>query len=79
MFGKKPGARVIQTQGYTSHISGPKQTFELLESYDIKTRLSKVIITHGKDSARNAMASEFKRRGYGAEIILSKVRQVIEL
>ena len=79
MYGKKVGAKVIQIQGFTSHISGPEQTFELLESYDIKTRLSKVIITHGKDSARHAMATEFKRRGYSAEIVLSKVRQVIEI
>jgi metallo-beta-lactamase family protein len=76
--GKKDGARVIKIEGFTSHISGPEETFEFLESLNL-SELEKVIITHGKDSARNAMADEFKRRGYPAEIILSKVGQIIKV
>lgn len=76
--GKREGARVLKIEGFTSHISGPKETFDFLGNFDL-SQLNRVIITHGKDTARNAMAEEFKRRGYGAEIVLSRIGQTIEV
>ena len=73
---KKTGARISKLEGFTSHISGPEETFDFLERFNFK-RLKKIIITHGKDSSRIAMAEEFKKRGYDAEIILSQIRQII--
>ncbi len=76
--GKNKGARVVKIEGFTSHISGSDQTFGFLERFNL-SNLEKVIITHGKDKARITMANDFKRRGYGAEIILSKIHQIIEI
>gem|GEM_PF-2473495 len=73
---KKTGARIAKLEGFTSHISGPDETFEFLNRFNLN-ELETVIITHGKDSSRIAMADEFKRRGYGAKIILSQINQAI--
>lgn len=72
------GAKVIKVEGFSSHISGPEDTFNFLNRFNL-SKLENVIITHGKDSARKAMAEEFKRRGFGANIILSDINQVIEV
>lgn len=72
------GAKVVKVEGFTSHASGPEEVFHFLESFNL-SQLKRVVITHGQDSAREAMASEFKRRGYPAEIILSRIGQVIEV
>jgi len=76
--GKTKGAKVKKIDGFTSHISGPTETFDFLERFNLK-KLETVIITHGKDVARTAMANEFKTRGYGANIILPKLNQKVEI
>lgn len=75
---KRDGAKVIKIEGFSSHISGPVDTFKFLNRFNLN-ELENVIITHGKDKARNAMAEEFKRRGFGANIILSDINQIIEV
>lgn len=72
------GAKVIKIEGFTSHASGPKEIFGYLQKYNL-SELKTVVVTHGKDSARNKMAEEFKSRGYGADIILSRIGQEILL
>ena len=73
---KKTGARISKLEGFTSHISGPEETFEFLDRFNFK-KLKKIIITHGKDSSRLAMAQEFKKRDFDTEIILSQLNQLI--
>ncbi len=72
------GAEVVSVNGFTSHISGPKETFDFLESFNL-SQLKTVIINHGKDESRRKMAEEFKRRGYGAEILLPRINQRVNL
>jgi len=69
---------VVKIEGFTSHISGPKETFEFLERFNLQ-KLGTVIINHGKDTARVAMANEFKSRGYDAKIIIPKYSQRITI
>lgn len=72
----KTGARIMHLEGFTSHISGADQTFDFLGRFNLK-QLEKIIIVHGKDSARNLMATEFKARGFDAKIIVPEINQVI--
>lgn len=72
----KTGARIMHLEGFTSHISGPEQTFDYLGRYNL-SHLETVIIVHAKDPARNSMAEEFKARGFDAKIIVPEVNQVI--
>lgn len=74
----KSGAKVIKIEGLTSHASGPTEIFGFLERFNL-SELENVIITHGRNPAREMMASEFKRRGYSTKIILSDIKQVIEI
>jgi len=76
--GKSKGARVIKIEGFTSHISGPTETFDFLERFNLD-KLSTVIITHGKDTARKAMAGEFQRRGYDCNIVLPNLNQKVTI
>lgn len=76
--GNGRGARVKRIEGFTSHISGPEETFGFLERFNLRN-LETVIITHGKDVARTAMANEFRKRGYTARIILPKLNQTVEV
>lgn len=76
--GNKQGARVVKIEGFTSHISGPKETFDFLERFNL-SKLGTVIINHGKDAARVAMANEFRERGYQARVILPKFNQKVEI
>ncbi len=77
-IGKKNGARVVKVDGFTSHISGPKETFDYLEKFNL-SELEKIIINHGNDISRRAMAKEFKQRGYGAQVFLPDIHDTIEL
>jgi metallo-beta-lactamase family protein len=74
---KKTGARVIQLNGFTSHISGPEETFGFLERFNLM-KLEKVIITHGKNPIRELMAKEFIKRGY-PKPILSKMNEIVTI
>jgi len=76
--GSVAGAQVFQIDGFTSHISGPQETFDFLYRFNLD-ELHTVIINHGQDSARLAMAEEFKRRGVGKNIILPSLNQRISL
>lgn len=76
--GDKLGAKVKKIEGFTSHISGPEETFAFLERFNLNN-LKTVIVTHGKDTSRMAMANEFKARGYSARVILPKLNQEIEI
>jgi len=75
---KKSGAKVYKVEGFTSHISGTEETFDFVERFNLEN-LETVIICHGKDSSREKMAQEFKRRGYGKQIISSNIGQSIRL
>jgi metallo-beta-lactamase family protein len=74
----RKGARVIKVEGFTSHISGPKETFAFLNRFNLGN-LRTVIITHGKDEARQAMAAEFRRKEYRGEVILPVLNQRIKV
>ncbi|MDD2483179.1 MAG: MBL fold metallo-hydrolase [Candidatus Shapirobacteria bacterium] len=74
---KKTGAQVYKIEGFTSHISGPEETFDFLGRFNLEN-LKTVIIGHGKESAGEKMAEEFIRRGYQAKIIRPGIRQSIE-
>jgi metallo-beta-lactamase family protein len=74
---KKTGAKVIKLEGFTSHVSGPEETFSFLNRFNLD-ELETVIITHGKDSARVLMEKEFRSRGFKGDIILSEINQVIK-
>ena len=76
--GNKQGAQVVKVEGFTSHISGPVETFGFLERFNL-SKLGTIIINHGKDAARVAMANEFKIRGYDAKIIIPKYSQRITI
>lgn len=76
--GRTKGAKVIKVDGFTSHISGPSETFAFLERFNL-TKLETILITHGKNSARSAMMTEFQNRGYKANIILPNLNQKIEI
>jgi len=76
--GRERGARVKKIEGFTSHISGPEETFKFLGKFNLG-QLRRVIITHGKDNARQAMAEEFRRRGYEVDIFLPRLKDRIAL
>lgn len=78
VYGNGKGARVFHISGFTSHISGPQETFGFLCRFNLD-KLNTVIINHGKNSARLAMAEEFKRRGIGENIVLPSLNQKIPL
>jgi metallo-beta-lactamase family protein len=75
--GKRQGAKVLKVEGFTSHASG-EETFRFLERFNL-SQLDNIVITHGRDSSRKAMAQEFKRRGFPATVILSDIHQKISL
>jgi len=75
---KKIGAQVYKIEGFTSHISGPKETFDFLERFNLEN-LKTVIIGHGKESSGEKMAQEFIRRGYRSKIIRPGIRQSIAI
>ena len=72
----KKGARVKKLDKFTSHISGPKETFGFLNRFNMSD-LQVVIINHGNDTSREAMAKEFKSRGFDGKIILPKLSQKV--
>jgi len=74
----KRKAKVVQINGFTSHISGPSETFDFLDRFNLGS-LETVIITHGNAQARSAMAQEFKSRGYGNNIVLPSLDQRIQI
>ncbi|MEI8067632.1 MAG: MBL fold metallo-hydrolase [Candidatus Shapirobacteria bacterium] len=76
--GKNKKAIVEKIDGFTSHISGPTQTFDFLNRFNLEN-LDKVIIAHGKNPSRQAMAQEFESRGIGKKIILPSLNQKIEI
>ncbi|HBP51432.1 MAG: hypothetical protein US68_C0008G0074 [Candidatus Shapirobacteria bacterium GW2011_GWE1_38_10] len=76
--GSKQGAQVVKVEGFTSHISGPEETFAFLERFNL-SKLGIIIINHGKDNARVEMANEFRRRDYDAKIIIPKYSQKITI
>lgn len=76
--GKNKKAKVEKIDGFTSHISGPTETFDFLNRFNLEN-LETVIITHGKDPARQAMAEEFKKRGFDGDIFLPRLNQKIQI
>lgn len=76
--GNNRGARVKKVEGFTSHISGPEETFRFLNRFNLG-KLQTVIITHGGDQARKAMAEEFRRRGHSGKIYLPEIGERIVL
>jgi len=78
IYGNGKGAKVFHIDGFTSHISGPQETFGFLYRFNLE-KLNTVIINHGKNSSRLAMAEEFKRRGIGEKIILPSLNQRVPL
>ena len=75
---RKKGAQVYKIEGFTSHISGPEETFGFIEKFNLED-LETVIISHGKNSSREKMAQEFERRNYGKIILRPSINQSIEL
>jgi len=78
VYGNGKGAKVFHINGFTSHISGAKETFGFLNRFNLNN-LNTVIVNHGQNSSRLAMAEEFKRRGIGENIILPSLNQRIPL
>lgn len=78
MRNNKIGARVEKLDKFTSHVSGPKETFGFLNRFNLSD-LQAVIINHGNDTSRQAMATEFRDRGFGGRIILPKLGQRVQI
>jgi metallo-beta-lactamase family protein len=82
--GNKKGASVKKIEGFTSHISGPEETFNFLKRFNLNN-LHTIIINHGKNDARVAMANEFRLRQEvngeykEAKVVLPKLNQKVEL
>lgn len=76
--GLRDGARVVNIRGFTSHISGEEETFGFLKRFNLDN-LDTVIINHGKDTSRQAMAEAFKRRGFDGRIILPNIGDKIAI
>jgi metallo-beta-lactamase family protein len=75
----KKGAEILQIDGFSSHVSGPEEAFAFLEQYNIRPKLDKVIVTHGRDKARQRFGEELIKWGFKGEIILPKIGQRIEV
>ncbi len=67
---------LFKIEGFTSHISGPEETFGFIERFNLED-LRTVIIGHGNESSRVKMAQEFVRRGYKARIFKPEIGQQI--
>lgn len=75
---KKKGAKHIYVKGFTGHVSGPTETFDFLNRFNLG-QLKDVIVTHGNDLARLGMVSEFKTRHPNANVFLPKLEENIEI
>ena len=77
---KKTQARVVMVEGFTSHASG-EQIFDFLKRFNVRPGiLQTVIINHGKDSARAALAREFRIRfGDDLKVLTPQLNEVIEV
>jgi len=64
---KMVGAQVYKIEGFTSHISGPDETFKFIERFNLED-LQTIIIGHGNEASREKMEQEFIRRGYKTKI-----------
>lgn len=72
---KKTGAKILRIEGFTGHASGV-EIIDYLKNFNL-TKLKGVVITHGRDTARNSMAKYFKDTGFDGKIILSDLRERI--
>lgn len=72
----KAGASVEKIDGFTSHISGPQETFDFLNRFNL-TDLNTVFVTHGGDTARAALEKEFRKRGYAGHISSPELYQKV--
>jgi predicted metal-dependent RNase len=72
------GAEIMKIDGFSSHVSGPDEAFGFLEQFNL-SELEKVVITHGRDNARNAFAKVLLERGFKGDILLPKIRERIEI
>jgi metallo-beta-lactamase family protein len=74
----KKGSEIFKLDGFSSHVSGPEETFEFLSHFNLKD-LDTVVVTHGRDPARKTFAQEMVNRGFKGEIVLPRIGQIIEV